>query len=161
MQHLGNNDKSFRKNVQEKWRDLRVDKLKMEWLNDKRILDVGCGEGIADILIAVKFQPKLIIGIDIDHRMVKKSITNMQKAINDQEQQDVLINEARNFNQSLNKNDVDMTKEYEAKQKLIVKEKEEKYRDLLKRIDNLPLSHKFILEGKLAQIGSDPSMFLS
>jgi len=84
--------------VLDKWRDLRVDKLKPEWLIDKRILDIGCGEGIADLLIATKFQPKLVIGIDIDHRMIKKAITNMQKAINDQEQQDALINETRKFN---------------------------------------------------------------
>ena len=61
------------------------------WLNGMKVLDVGCGSGIVDILIAVKYQPKLIIGVDIDHRMIKSAIDNMQKVINDQEQMTVLV----------------------------------------------------------------------
>jgi tRNA1(Val) A37 N6-methylase TrmN6 len=32
-----------------------------------KVLDIGCGTGIVDILLAVRFEPKLIIGVDIDH----------------------------------------------------------------------------------------------
>ncbi len=84
-QHFGNSDRFFAGNLQDKWRDARLEKFRLEWLKDKRILDIGCGDGITDLLIAVKFQPRLIIGVDIDHRMIKSAITNMQKAINDQE----------------------------------------------------------------------------
>jgi tRNA1(Val) A37 N6-methylase TrmN6 len=52
-------------------------------LRDKKILDIGCNNGIVDLLLAVKHQPNLIIGIDIDHRMIKSAIDNMQKVIND------------------------------------------------------------------------------
>jgi tRNA1(Val) A37 N6-methylase TrmN6 len=57
-----------------------------------KILDIGCNSGIIDLLIAVRYQPKLIIGIDIDHRMIKSAIDNMQKVINDEEQMSVLVN---------------------------------------------------------------------
>jgi 7SK snRNA methylphosphate capping enzyme len=65
--------------------------LKPEWLINKKILDVGCNNGTMDLIIAVKYHPKMIIGIDIDHKMIKNAITNMQKAINDSEQTDLLL----------------------------------------------------------------------
>jgi tRNA1(Val) A37 N6-methylase TrmN6 len=41
------------------------------------VLDIGSNSGIIDILLAVRYQPKLIIGIDIDHTLVKQAIDNM------------------------------------------------------------------------------------
>jgi hypothetical protein len=38
-----------------------------------------------DLLLAVQYQPKLIIAIDIDNNLVKSAIDNMQKVINDSE----------------------------------------------------------------------------
>ena len=65
--------------------------MQSAWLKDKKVLDIGCNQGIVDLLIAVRHQPKLIIGVDIDHRMVKSAIDNMQKVINDQEQMELLV----------------------------------------------------------------------
>ena len=72
--------------------------LKAEWFTGKSVLDIGCSNGTVDLLIAARFEPKLIIGIDIDHRMIKNAIKNMQNVINDQEQMDVIYKEIGNSN---------------------------------------------------------------
>jgi len=64
---FGNKDKSFKKQLQEKWEDPRLLQLEKVWLKGMKMLDIGCGTGIVDILLAVRFEPKLIIGVDIDH----------------------------------------------------------------------------------------------
>lgn len=75
------------------------------------MLDIGCGTGIVDILLAVRFEPKLIIGVDIDHQMVKTAIDNMQKVINDQEQMALLVDLAR---KERSKEDEEMVADYDA-----------------------------------------------
>lgn len=74
---LGNHEREFHHKVISNWEDARIDLFKVEWFKDKRILDIGCNTGIVDLLIAAKFTPKLIIGTDIDHRMITKAIKNM------------------------------------------------------------------------------------
>ena len=93
-----------------KWQDERLEQIKTWMFKDKKILDIGCGEGTVDLLIATKFQPKLIIGIDIDHRMIKNAIDNMQKIINDQEQMKALLDEAAKQNPD---EDVEMLTKHE------------------------------------------------
>lgn len=74
---FGNKDRQFKKQLTEKWSDARLQQLQDIWLRDKRILDIGSNTGVIDILLAVRYQPKLIIGVDIDHNMVKQAIDNM------------------------------------------------------------------------------------
>lgn len=90
---LGNHERQTYYKITDRWSDARINKLKLEWFKDKKVLDIGCSNGIVDLLIAAKFEPKLIIGIDIDHRMIKNSIKNMQNVINDQEQMEIIYNE--------------------------------------------------------------------
>ncbi len=85
LQSFGNKDKQFKKEIKEKWNDGRLEKLQPEWLHDKKVFDIGCGSGVMDLLLAVQYQPKLIIAIDIDNNLVKSAIDNMQKVINDSE----------------------------------------------------------------------------
>jgi 2-polyprenyl-3-methyl-5-hydroxy-6-metoxy-1,4-benzoquinol methylase len=85
-QALGNKDKTFKKEILEKWQDERLNQIPTEWLHRKKVLDIGCSTGLLDLLMAVKHQPKLIIAVDIDHHLVKTAIDNMQKLINDSEQ---------------------------------------------------------------------------
>ena len=70
-------------NKSKKWNDQRLQKMQPEWFADKRVLDIGCHNGIADLIICARYNPKLVIGIDMDHRLIKHAINNLQKAIND------------------------------------------------------------------------------
>lgn len=44
--------------------------MKIEWFKDKKVLDIGCSDGVIDLLICSLLEPKLVIGIDIDHRKI-------------------------------------------------------------------------------------------
>jgi 2-polyprenyl-3-methyl-5-hydroxy-6-metoxy-1,4-benzoquinol methylase len=76
-QALGNKDKTFKKEILEKWQDDRLNQIPTEWLHGKKVMDVGCSTGLLDLLMAVKHQPKLIIALDIDHQLIKTAIDNM------------------------------------------------------------------------------------
>ena len=95
LKTFGNKDKSFKKQLADKWMDPRLQQLEKVWLKGMKVLDIGCGSGIVDILLGVRYEPKLVIGVDIDHQMIKSSIDNMQKVINDQESMAVLLEQAR------------------------------------------------------------------
>jgi tRNA1(Val) A37 N6-methylase TrmN6 len=41
-------------------------------------LDIGCGEGICDILIGYCFEPTLIVGVDLDFNLIKKAVENLK-----------------------------------------------------------------------------------
>lgn len=45
--------------------------LKKEWFYDLKCLDVGCNSGHITCWIAKYFQPQLIKGVDIDHRLIQ------------------------------------------------------------------------------------------
>ncbi|CDW72845.1 7sk snrna methylphosphate capping enzyme [Stylonychia lemnae] len=161
-QSLGNHDK-FRQfhNSAQKWQDQRLSHFKDEWLRDKKVLDIGCGDGLVDILVAVNYEPKLIIGIDIDHRQTKKAITNMQKTINDQEQLDALMITMKLHNEDLNKGDAEMIDQLEEKKRKLIKEKKQKYEQILERVKNLPISLQLTFEGELARLKKDQGNFLT
>jgi 7SK snRNA methylphosphate capping enzyme len=40
---------------------------------NKFVLDVGCNEGFLSMEIAMKFSPKKIYAIDIDHKLIKNA----------------------------------------------------------------------------------------
>ena len=83
LKTFGNKDKSFKKQLADKWMDPRLQQLEKVWLKGMKVLDIGCGSGVVDILLGVRYEPKLVIGVDIDHQMIKSSIDNMQKVINE------------------------------------------------------------------------------
>lgn len=109
-QSFGNRDRQYKKQLTEKWSDVRLKQLQEVWLRDKRILDIGCNTGVIDILLAMRYQPKLIIGVDIDHHLVKQAIDNMQKAINDSEQMQILFDQVKKSGSA----DQEMIAEYES-----------------------------------------------
>jgi|LauGreDrversion4_2_1035121.scaffolds.fasta_scaffold581487_1 hypothetical protein len=53
-QALGNKDKIFKKELLEKWQDDRINQIPTEWLHNKKVMDIGCSNGLLDLLMAVK-----------------------------------------------------------------------------------------------------------
>ena len=70
----GNYDQyyGYRNKEESKW-DPRLSLIQAEWVNDKRILDIGCNAGLLTIQIAQKFHPQSIEGVDIDIALIWKA----------------------------------------------------------------------------------------
>lgn len=60
--------------------DPRVEAMKEEWIQGKKILDVGCNEGMVTLCLADRFQIKSILGIDVDGKLIKKARRNLYEA---------------------------------------------------------------------------------
>jgi len=73
------NKEYYKRRLLTSWKDPRIDLFKEEWIHDKRCLDIGCNEGVFTILIADKYSPHLIIGCDIDFKLIEKAIINLRK----------------------------------------------------------------------------------
>ena len=99
--------------------------LKSEWFENKRVLDIGCHTGDMTLLVTLKFNPELIIGVDIDHKLISGAIKQMHKVSNEH-QTSKLIGEF------LNNTQTDLPEE--------TKESKEEIEDILKRIKHLPIS---------------------
>ncbi|GIY84828.1 7SK snRNA methylphosphate capping enzyme, partial [Caerostris darwini] len=71
--------------------DSRMSCMKQEWFSGKDVLDVGCNAGHFTLAIAKYFTPSSIIGIDIDHTLIKMAMKNVRHYItptNDFEEED-------------------------------------------------------------------------
>lgn len=49
----------------------------------KKVLDIGCYSGHVAFEIAAMHNPKLVVGCDIDYKLVKAAIENIHQSIND------------------------------------------------------------------------------
>lgn len=63
----------------------KLDHLEAEWFRGKRVLDIGSHDGSLDLLLAARFTPRLLIGVEIDHRLATKAVKKMQDCINNEE----------------------------------------------------------------------------
>lgn len=61
--------------------DSRLKLMKKEWFEGKIALDIGCNTGQVTIEIARKFNPKTILGIDIDEGLIKTAKKNVVRVI--------------------------------------------------------------------------------
>lgn len=52
--------------------------LKKEWFEKKSVLDIGCNAGYLTLSIAKEYQPRNIIGIDIDAHLVGVARKNIR-----------------------------------------------------------------------------------
>lgn len=78
--------------------DSRLLILDKSYFEDKKILDVGCHEGILTLQIAKHFNCRYIKGIDIDYRLINEAVTNWTK----EENLTVLKKEANRSNEVVN-----------------------------------------------------------
>ena len=61
--------------------DSRLKLMKKEWFEGKIALDIGCNTGQVTIEIARKFNPKTILGIDIDESLIKTAKKNVIRVV--------------------------------------------------------------------------------
>jgi 7SK snRNA methylphosphate capping enzyme len=52
--------------------------LSSDYFLNKEVLDIGCNDGSFTILVAMKFFPSEIVGIDIDYKLINKAIDNLE-----------------------------------------------------------------------------------
>lgn len=58
--------------------DLRLVSFRSEWFQDRDILDIGCNAGHVTICVARDFNPKSIVGIDIDPKLIASARKNIK-----------------------------------------------------------------------------------
>lgn len=58
--------------------DVRLRSFRREWLENKDILDIGCNAGHVTLCIARDFNPKQIVGIDIDPKLIAFARKNIK-----------------------------------------------------------------------------------
>lgn len=58
--------------------DTRLDYFKSEWFKDKNVLDIGCNVGHVTLQIAKNFEPKKIVGMDIDVKLIYAARKNIR-----------------------------------------------------------------------------------
>lgn len=61
----------------------RLSVLPREWFEGKKVLDVGCNDGTFTLALTLDFNPNLIIGVDIDNKLISRAIKNIHKVTND------------------------------------------------------------------------------
>ena len=61
--------------------DSRLKLMKKEWFEGKTALDIGCNTGQVTIEIARKFNPKTILGVDIDESLIKTAKKNVIRVV--------------------------------------------------------------------------------
>lgn len=75
---FGNYDKYYSFRYKERFQDSRLLILNKDNFLNKDCLDIGCNDGSLTIMLAIKYFPKKILGIDIDYRLINKAIDNLQ-----------------------------------------------------------------------------------
>ncbi|CAG9310522.1 unnamed protein product [Blepharisma stoltei] len=73
----GNYQRYYSLRNAEHWNDPRIKILERELFENKNVLDIGCNDGTITLLIASKFNPKRILGIDIDYKLIAKAEDNL------------------------------------------------------------------------------------
>lgn len=75
---FGNFDRYFSFHHVERWQDPRLRLIPKEYFLNKAVLDIGCNDGVLTIMIAMKYFPKKITGLDIDCKLINKAIENVK-----------------------------------------------------------------------------------
>jgi 7SK snRNA methylphosphate capping enzyme len=58
--------------------DPRLQHLERQWFFDKDVLDIGCNEGVVTLSVAVRFQPRSVIGVDLDGHLIAQAQRNLK-----------------------------------------------------------------------------------
>lgn len=58
--------------------DSRTNAFKLEWFEGKKVLDIGCNVGHLTLFVARDFKPLMILGLDIDGRLISAARKNIR-----------------------------------------------------------------------------------
>lgn len=58
--------------------DSRLNAFKREWFENKRVLDIGCNIGHLTLFVARELKPQMILGLDIDGRLISTARKNIR-----------------------------------------------------------------------------------
>lgn len=119
---FGNYDKYYNYRYVEKWQDPRLKMFNKDHFFNKEVLDIGCNDGSLTIMIAIKFFPKKIVGLDIDYRLINKAIQNVR-----------YLEKQQQLSSKKPKTNEEMEKEEHQKQ-------EKRISELMTRLSSLPKS---------------------
>ena len=61
--------------------DPRLKLLERSWIEDKSVLDIGCNSGALTFMLAERFGPRQIVGIDIDGHLINRAKRRLTQAV--------------------------------------------------------------------------------
>ncbi|XP_037543495.1 7SK snRNA methylphosphate capping enzyme [Nematolebias whitei] len=68
--------------------DPRIHVLRQEWFEGKDVLDLGCNSGHLTLYIAKMFRPAHILGLDIDHALIRAACKNIRHYLSELQTQE-------------------------------------------------------------------------
>ena len=75
---FGNYNKYYGYRNPDQTPDVRLEYLKREWFDGREVLDIGCNIGHVTLTVARDFNPKRVVGIDIDKKLVNIAQKNIK-----------------------------------------------------------------------------------
>lgn len=141
----GNYDKYYSYRSKEKWQDSRITVFKKEYFLNKECLDIGCNDGSLTLMLAIRFFPKNIIGVDIDYALINKAIDNFKSLEKTHHNKNILeiqknnLNNKKNEEINLNINPINEEKKINC-EKTDLKKKNEEIQELLLKMKDFPKS---------------------
>lgn len=75
---FGNYNKYYGYRNPDQTPDVRLEYLKREWFDGRDVLDIGCNIGHVTLTVARDFNPKRVVGIDIDKKLVNIAQKNIK-----------------------------------------------------------------------------------
>ena len=98
------NYKGYYKNRQNS--EERLALFQKVWVEGKLCLDIGCNEGLVTVSIARKLHPRLIIGIDIDKRLIEGADSLLKRLIYENKKSLTIESSERSEKKNISSNSV-------------------------------------------------------
>ena len=76
---FGNYSNFYYNRYLENFKENMQNQISSIWFKDKICLDIGCNIGTLTMRLAQEYKPKMIIGIDIDYKLIKAALQNSKQ----------------------------------------------------------------------------------
>jgi 7SK snRNA methylphosphate capping enzyme len=76
---FGNYSNFYYNRYLENFKENIENQISSTWFKDKICLDIGCNIGTLTMRLAQEYKPKMIIGIDIDYKLIKAALQNSKQ----------------------------------------------------------------------------------